>query len=1579
MAKSAPTVLPPRYRVLRKLGEGGSAEILLVEDRGGEPKRKALKILRADPAPEAADWFRAEFRTLAALEHPALARVHDLGRLSDGRLFYTTDFVDGRTLDRIGEPPPAEACRILGVVCRALSYVHARGFVHNDIKPANVIVSADGGVRLLDFGLSALDRRSSPAVAGTPGYIAPERLAGRPWDRRADIYSVGATLFRLLCGRRVVEEEDPERALAALTAAPPPHRTLRPELPLRLCEVLDRLLATEPARRPPRAEDVIRLLGDAVGESLPLETPGTARCYALASTVVGRDRELADIEALLDTSGREPRARLVAVSGEPGMGKSRLLREAAFRAASAGWRVATISCRPGDLPAGVFGELSVRLGLSESAARGAVAFAAAVNDRAARPADAGPVVVAVDAAHHAPDALWQAAFVLAGRGDGRKAVVVLLAFDAAALSPTASKFLSLAAPARLLRIDLGPLPPASVRRLLDSLFGEAVVPASEVDRIARSSGGRPLLVEEAVSELVEGAAVISTPEGWRFRAVRRRSPPSARIEDYVRRQLARLPRDGANAAAALAVLGGASTWEALVAVLGPAVDAAAGMAALADRGLAAEPQGGEVALSSTAMAASILDALPPDRRRAWFRSAALWLREHGADAAACARAFAGAGEPAEAFRHALAAGRAAVEHGEATAAIRWLEEALASGNGDLAERRDALILLARACDVAGKWPEALGHCRRALDLEGDSPDGIRAAVALLAARVALRATENGQASVEQADPWIDLLASAAAPGDAMAAAKLARIRGVRAVCAMSLDEARDCYRSAAELLAPVAGSEAANLRAGILSNDLFVAARFDEREACALAKEAAALAAEPCDRHLRWVLAANVGSTELWVGQLRAAEETLTRVAEECEEAGDLLVLGVCLSNLVVAKAALGDWVGASAVIERARVATVSTWPWMSNVDTMEAHFFRNEAAQAESEATEAARIPRHFEVGAVRWLILTAVAALRGDRAAAARAVAELEKSAAAAPLDAACVRAARGYARAVEDPAQGAAEVRRGAETLWAIGHSVRALPLLRDAARLLGRGGDVAGARACLERARELAASMGSPPQAARLDDVALEIEMPIAAAEPAGWLPRMLAATSAAGIAAELPAAARAFGAGSAALLGMDGGGAVRELAGPHPEHDEPRHEPPEDLRDAVSSCLRLGRASRSGGWILIPAPSGARVVLAVHGADGRTASLLGEVVFAALSRMPPPGSAAVGDAAAPADRSAHDLELTLGPVRVVRGFEGVVGRSQALQRAVALVGRLADADISVLITGPTGTGKEVFARALHAAGRRGQGPFVPVNCAAVPAALFEAELFGYRRGAFSGALRDHAGVIEQAGGGTLFLDEVGELAPSSQAKLLRVLERRGVRRLGEARERPVDFRLVAATARELGAEVGAGRFRADLYYRVCGAEISLPALRDRLEDLPELAAALLARDGSSARLGATAVRLLARHDWPGNVRELENELRRARVLAGDGLIRTRHLSPKVRRAEPGTVTLRRAGTLGERVAGYEREVIRQALREAGGSQVRAARALGITRQGLRLALLRLGLSQPGSAGARPRLRRGRKRP
>jgi DNA-binding NtrC family response regulator len=335
------------------------------------------------------------------------------------------------------------------------------------------------------------------------------------------------------------------------------------------------------------------------------------------------------------------------------------------------------------------------------------------------------------------------------------------------------------------------------------------------------------------------------------------------------------------------------------------------------------------------------------------------------------------------------------------------------------------------------------------------------------------------------------------------------------------------------------------------------------------------------------------------------------------------------------------------------------------------------------------------------------------------------------------------------------------------------------------------------------------------------------------------------------------------------------------------------------------------------------------------------------------------------------RLQRENRLLLEQVQKQYGFENLIGTGPAMQRVFATLQKVAETDLTVLVRGESGTGKELVAQALHNLSPRRGRPFVAVNCAAISRELVESELFGHEKGAFTGADARRQGRFEAADGGSILLDEIGDMAPETQAKVLRVLQERSFERVGGTRPIDVDVRVIAATHRNLEQEVGKHRFREDLYYRLKVVTIELPPLRERPEDIPALAQRFLERVTTrlgleKRQLGDAALARLVRHRWPGNVRELANAIEQAAVLAPSPVIEEADLQlgggveAPSGSGGPDAAGLSFADAKRSAVERFERRYLLDALRRSGGNISRAAEAMGMVRQSLQQKIRELGL-------------------
>jgi len=316
------------------------------------------------------------------------------------------------------------------------------------------------------------------------------------------------------------------------------------------------------------------------------------------------------------------------------------------------------------------------------------------------------------------------------------------------------------------------------------------------------------------------------------------------------------------------------------------------------------------------------------------------------------------------------------------------------------------------------------------------------------------------------------------------------------------------------------------------------------------------------------------------------------------------------------------------------------------------------------------------------------------------------------------------------------------------------------------------------------------------------------------------------------------------------------------------------------------------------------------------------------------------------------------------------YDNIIGRSPAMQEIFSTIERVAPTRATVLLAGESGTGKDLIARAIHYHSPRRDRPFVKINCAAIPENLMESELFGYEKGAFTGAVTSKPGKFEQADAGTVFLDEIGDVPPAVQVKLLRVLQEREFERLGSNKTRQIDVRVIAATNTDLRAALESGEFREDLYYRLNVVPINMPPLRERKEDIPALAEHFVKKYAADFGSKATsisegAIEVLLKHNWPGNVRELQNVIERSLVLCAGERLEASDIKLDSGPAPAGGAAngfLPEGVTLQE----HERNLIRKALEKAKGNKSQAARLLGLTRNALRYRLSQMGLDTEGDS-------------
>ena len=1613
------TLIQSRYEVLRPLGQGGAATTYLVRDRLWQLEL-ALKLVEA-PSAALREALHVEFGLLRGLHHPQLLRVHDFGLLDatalgaergrrgaadadDVPCFYTSDYVPGVTLGERARG--ASFAEIRGPLCDALlalRLMHGVGIRHGDFKPANILVTADDRGVLIDLSCARpVAGDAGRPISGTPGFMAPELLAGEPADQRADLYGVGATLARL-------------------------GESLRAPLPRGLRALGARLLKASPAERPASIDEVLEGLGVEPGLGHPV--------LGQLGRFVGRVAELAAASAALERLLRsEPGSRVLQLVGPDGIGRSRLLRELKWLAQQ---RCAVLEANPrargavGDLLARALGDRPLGSGLEQ---------ALAARDELCR-SQRGPVVLLLDDA----DAL----------AEGERQLLAALArllepTDPVLLVVSSTPELPLRGPS-LERIVLPNLTPADLAQWV----GDALSARSR-EKLWQLSGGHPgallaLLRQLATSTRGEGeldyalelnpvearadglAASLTPGERQALGALSivsgALSPDAAARFGLERADLDRLAARGLaaheNGGFQLVGRGALERWnEALTAQeLQPLHRTAAeqcaerlamlppddpGAAELAARRVLHLALGGEVE-----RAARLLLGAGEQHRAApgaWARAASVVAAEshdveveivaavleqqsgHARSAVGRLQALLDrAAQPALAARLRIELGECHYKLGEAKTAIAELEPACGQ-TGDPALEARAAHLLARVLTRVGSYRQAVERAQTAL---GQCPDPLLRADLLEAAAIAHSYLGELPEAKQRLDEAAGILAELDDPR------RQIRAHGSRGLVAYqmgNLGAARDDYGRALELAERASLSDQLATAALNLGTVCHQSGQWAEALACYERgmRMAVALGQVSTEALLRFNLAklfADLGLPE-------RAELMATRCEAVATAAGMPALWAAVRTVLGEVAWARGDEAQARRALEQAR-------------ERFETHGSVRERAEIELQLAEIDLATGKLDAAAAR------LERARAELAQAHAADVEVRLALAGARLD-------LGRSRAAEAIALGEAAARDAA----ALGQP----DVAAEAERVVGDAWDMQGASALgqkhRQRARELWERIGvglptgvreafwqhpkrvalrsseapaggppAPPVRERKLEHLLEINKRLNSSLDVQHILRC-----AMDAAVELTGAERGF-----VLLERETarGHELRVAVARNLDREQVGQSQLKFSRGIAQQVIATGMAmitadAQADGRfpsessvhamhlksvVCVPVQSPAGVLGALYLDNRFERGRFSEEDVTLLRAFADQVALALGNArlhdelkkrnrqleaerqrveelaagqAAEIDRLHEQMRQREPTVRPHRfDYGSIVGSGRAMQDVFDLLDRVIDSSLPILIQGESGTGKELVARVAHVASPRGKGPLVSINCAALPETLLESELFGYERGAFTGADRARDGLVVQARGGTLFLDELGEMPRSMQVKLLRVLQENEVQPLGSARLVPVDFRLVCATNRRLRDEVEQGRFREDLYYRVSAVEVNLPPLRDRAEDIPELVSHILRRVGErlgrpTPELDRMALRRLMAFDWPGNVRQLEHVVTKAVALADAERIGARDIELPRPRARDDDRLSRAA------FARAELGRIAEALAEHRWNLAKAARALGLSRPTLYRRIKRHGL-------------------
>ncbi len=1664
-----------RFLLLRRLGSGGMGEVFLARDTttGLECALKRLHPREVELGPAG----RHEFEALTRVRHPAVVAVYEVGVSPDGVPFYTMEYVPGLPADRALSPDDRPATYFVAArVAHGLEVLHAARVVHGDLKPANLVVlpgdrpgALPRTVRLVDFGLATLIERPGQGHVGTPGYAAPEVVAGATPNAASDLYGLGATLYSIVARRSPFPGETADVVLRRQQAGPPSTTPLEAAgASGALIQFILHLMAPSPAERPRDAREARRML-----EAMH---PAARRPLAErieTATIAGRDAELTRLETWW---GRSPaRPPLAVLTGVPGAGKSALLSELATRAGLAGRPVFRLSAAAAEEPfataAALMRRMAVEVGADAAAEIGLGEHAVAAPDldawleavgrwSEALSRSGGMVVMIDDAERMDPGSrAWirrllsqpkpaPIAWILARRTserppDDESMLIATGLAERIELGPLSREGL-----ARLAAVRLGAPPPPTLERFLSSRC--AGHPGMAVDLLARAAASGAIAEDDAALRIDEPALVDL------------KAPP-----DYEAARLARVVALDAEARAVVEALAiaDAPLDAALVARLAAGAGTNA-IEAVLETGLASRLASGEVQLWPPLLSERLVAEMPDERRRELHRAA---LEIPGASRAQRFAHWRGAGE----IEAALSEASRALDEGEAAE--------LAAEAAELAER----VAPARAAEwherAARQFVErrlfvpAARHLRRALELAPH--DDRRADRWVLLCRAVQRSGQPDE---------VFRLVQAAAHEDLPVAAR-ARMLADESMARLSAGQRPNARERAIEALAlaeTTGDAEAEGVAAQVLGYLELEANRIDAGDGWAARATAAFERAGRRD----YARAISLRSSLAWArGDADQAIRLSQEAIESARAAGDRHALEDLHVQLLNMQVQLGRWDDAVRVqeavvrigIEDARVANAAGA--RTNLAIVEG--LTGQLEMARRHAREAIRLTRigrpRSEPGA--WRALAQANRMLGRLVSARQAIHRAvslssrcsENERALQTLELAKIRIAKGHwaeaerilSAAAESPATdsslemmfllilfGRAALRAGkldqAEDaltrarLWLEDHPrpyVRAQALQLEAEIALTRRKIDDGFRIGQEALDAFSALPAVPDRAAAALDLALLAPEGQPGEQVVRWLEiasntfdrigdrhgrekalaELVKRYKSAGTPLSVPMRGdlglleRVSGllnsltdlgeltrramrmvvdqldADRGVLLLADRESGQFEVMAEHGGVDAP-------IRSEAMRYSRrvVHRVTESGGAVLIedapldprgvsnsmqalklrsiacvPLFMGGGVVGAVY-LDSRKDHHFGEPERGLLE-----GFAHLMAAAIETARGHEEIERTRirleGENLSLRqevgsrfNHQNLIGTSTEMRRVLALIEPAAVAPSTVLITGENGTGKELVARILHHSGPRRKGPFVSVNCGAIPQSLVESELFGILSNVAT-QVRAREGRFQQADGGTLFLDEVGEMPLAQQVALLAAIANREVTPIGGSRPIPVNVRIVAATNRNLRRLVEEGRFREDLYYRLAVIEIEMPPLRERKADIPALAHYFIqhfaeVQHRQVPKLSTDFMAVLMQSDWPGNVRELQNYIERVVAMNPGTTVRPDPLPRDLQERSAGPRHSRARGLVAA-VGEVERRMVTEALTRAGGNQSQAARLLGLTEQSLRYRLRKYGLA------------------
>ena len=1593
------TILDKRYQIQAHLGAGGMGEVYRVLDLE-QDRECALKILNTMVDQKAVHRrFHREFQVLNRFEHPRLVRTFAWG-FAEERPYFTMEYLPGKTLEkmiadraRLGQFRASYFFALMRQIVEGLAYIHAQGAVHRDLKPSNIMVlETEEGIEttILDLGLAKFRHlhgasiTQTGATIGTAEYMSPEQGKGLWVDHRSDLYSLGVILYEMLLGMPPFSGQNPVSViLKHIREIPPSMGEVHIAVPEETQQIVLKLLAKEPVDRYQSAEEVVQALNGVASSGFVLsdDEQRDVPVKVMRPQFVGRESEMKLLRAMFkDVQAGEQ--RVVLISGEAGVGKTRLIEELLGDAL-----IHDFLCLKG-------------VGREE----GGQIYGALI--------DAFQGVKTTDLVEKVPDSLETDKFSVMERWLQllkrlrQKQPVVLCLEDIQWLDELTLEFLqyvlrdSEPCPfllcltcrwsnleplsgevenfihsnefAEVTRIQLEDLPREEVGYLAASMLGERSIPEDALQTLFRETGGQPLFVVEAVRTLINADVVRQNVYGdWQWGDF-----PEALLSDDISevlyRRITTLSAVQRQVMEYACVFLNDFSFELLAAIwLGDELELLDVLEGLIEEGLLITYGDEErYRFSQGLYRRAIYDRMQNVRRRLLHReigNALEGLEDAEELTEELADHFAAAGEQNKAVKYMRLSGKKALKkHAYRQARMRF--EAVQLMDDAFESQVDEIEFL---CDYAdalrncGQYNRALKFLEEAQALLPADRNDLKTRI-LTHVGIIHSVLQNGEVAEEymlealqlyrelgDLDGEIQALSSLAYLCDVSGRHEeaLAYMRreiekrhilgnpenevfiqgreGQAALMGFQFETAK-AHLKAVVKTSQKFGREYQRIEAlNLLQRVYFYLGNFNRAEAVCYE-----VIGEWQKRGFVYWEAVNF----LYLGELALERGDFSEALEYAETSAerflqtprrDYVYRAYAIAATAAAK--MGDTEGALEWAERASEGTQQTSGMFTGILPLVYCGIGAALAQAEriteaEEAFEQAIECRRESKGDpwARALLMAGEFYLeRGDvpktqeyLESAKQAFEEMEMSYFFEKTQVLLNQL---------DESSRSEDAAPGAEILcvdrWRLLYEVsRELTTERDVKVLLDR---ILGNLLTVYPAeRVLVAIKNKTPKGFVVDAVRYyNVKADDAEALSRGIIRRVIETNE--------------------PVLSMDA------------QIDQRLNCYQSVIDYHIRSVLSVPVFHLNEGVM------GALYI--DHRGIDNAFSKADQTFLQAFANLV--GMALVN--ARMYEQLEEKAQYLQQQVERRHQLGDMFGQSDAMQAIYRLIERAASSDVPVLVQGETGTGKELAARAIHYNSRRKDQRFLSQNCATLSPELLQSELFGHKKGAFTGASEDHTGIFEAADGGTVFLDEIGDAPPQLQRSLLRVLQEGEIRRVGETEDREVDVRIIAATNRDLKKEVEEGSFREDLYYRLHVIQIDMPPLREYLEDVPLLAEHLLIRAKEEANkpvggLTVGAIRALTNYDWPGNVRELENEIRRAVALAEEeGAITPDLFSESIGHTVPD-VPVEYQGRLQDHVQEYERRLIRAALEKCKGNITHTARELGMTRVGLHKKINRLGL-------------------